>query len=211
MSKENEETIKVYERIGDEYCKVHSRNYDEKARLYYEHQRENLSKYTVGLSKSANIFEVGSASGRDIEILRGLGFENIIASDTVNCFLRHLKRKGYSPTKFNLLKDKFGEKYDFILCWAVLVHFTKDEAKEAVQKMHDALVSGGRIALSLKLMNENETEWAEHRHKYQAERFFSYWTVNELTEVLNSAGFRDVEIELDCRGDSYWLECCAEK
>lgn len=211
MSKENEKTIKVYERIGDEYCKVHSRNYDEEARLYYEHQRENLSKYTVGLSKSANIFEVGSASGRDIEILRELGFDSIIASDAANCFLRYLKRKGYSPIKFNLLKDEFGEKYDFILCWAVLVHFTKDEAKEAIQKMYDALVSGGRIALSLKLMNENETEWAEHRHKYQAERFFSYWTVNESTEVLNGAGFRDVEIGLDRRGSSCWLECYAVK
>lgn len=211
MSRENEETVEVYEKIGDEYCRVHSRDYDEKARLYYEHQRGNLKKYTVGLPKSAKIFEVGSAGGRDVEILQGLGFENIVASDTVNCFLRHLKRKGYKPIKFNLLEDEFGEEYDFILCWAVLVHFTKDEAREAIQKMYDVLVGGGRIALSLKLMNEKETEWAEHRHKYQAERFFSYWTVNELTEVLNSVGFRDIEIELDRRGNSCWLECYAKK
>ena len=211
MSKENDKTIEAYEKIGKDYCSIHNRNYDEAAKAYYQHQKDNLIHYTDNLPKTAKIFEVGSASGRDLEILQELGFANITPSDITGYFLQHLKNLGYHPAKFNLLKDDFSEKYDFILCWAVLIHMTKQEAKQAIQKMFDALSGGGRIALSVKLMTHDETKWTEHRHKYGTKRFFAYWKEDEIRNALLDTGFNNVEIKINGSDDSRWVECYAIK
>ena len=211
MSTENEQTIAAYEKVGGKYCETHRPDYDERARAYFQHQTKNLERYTAGLPKDAKIFEIGSANGRDAKILEGLGFQNITLSDATDLFLDYLKNTGYAPIKFNLLEDNFPEQYDFILCWAVLVHFTKEEVKTSLKKIHDALADSGRAAISVKLMTKTETEWAEHRYEYGVKRFFSYWREDEFEEALSSAGFKNIDIKISGSGDYSWLECYAEK
>lgn len=213
MSKENEKTIEVYEKFGDKYL---SRNKNDiknnlKAKNNNNRHIEQLKKYLDGFSKGTKIFEVGSASGRDAKIIRSFGYKNVVVSDVVNYFLNLLKEEGFSPIKFNLITDEFLEKYGFIYCWAVLVHFTKDEAKMAIKKMFNALDNGGRLALCVQYRDGVKEDWVDRDGKIGAKRYFSYWTKNELYKYMKEVGFNNIKIESHEGTRSCWLECCADK
>lgn len=213
MSKENELTIEVYEKYGDKYLARNTEDVknNQRARINNDRHMRQLEKYLYGLSKDSKIFEIGSASGRDAKLIRALGYTNITVSDVANYFLELLRKEGFSPIRFNLITDDFSEKYDFIYCWAVLVHFTKNEAKQAIKKMFEALNNNGRIALCIQSRDGYEEAWMDRDGKIGAKRYFSYWTKNELQDYMREVGFKNIEIESNIGTKSHWLECCAEK
>ena len=213
MSIENDKTIEIYEKFGDRYLarNAEALKNNPRAKDDDEWQRKLIAGFVDGLSKDAKIFEVGSASGRDAKFIRKLGYKNIVVSDAADYFLPLLEEDGFSPIKFNLIKDEFKDKYDFILCWAVLVHFTKKEAKEAIEKMFAALNDGGRIALCVKHKEGHEEEWEDFRGMIGAKRFFSYWNKEELENFMKKSGFKNVTIHQRGGARACWLECYAEK
>ncbi len=213
MSKENSDTIEVYEKFGDNYL---SRNRsdtanDPKAAQDDAYQKEYIAKHTADLPKTAKIFEIGSASGRDAKTLQQLGFTNVTVSDVADFFIDHLKKEGFAPLKFNLITDEFPDSYDLIFCWAVLVHFKKPEVADAIQKIYAALNDSGRFIFSVKHKAEHEEEWADYKGKIGAKRYFSYWDKDEIENLLRNAGFKNVEIVQYGGARACWLQCCADK
>lgn len=225
MSKENEKTIEVYEKYGAAYLE---RDKDAlannpKAQADDVYQRKILAQYMEGLPKDAKIFEVGSGSGRDATRLRELGFTNIVVSDVADFFLEHLRTQGFNPVKFNLISDDFTKKYDFILCWAVLVHFTKEEARAAIVKMYEALSSGGRLAFCVESKVKSDPadgasapvaadgEWADFKGKIGAKRYFSYWTLEEVREFCDNLGLRALNLSERTGARASWIEYCGVK
>lgn len=122
-----------------------------------------------GLPKGSKIFEVGSTGGRDAMAIQTLGYTNITVSGVT---LGLLEQQGFLPLKFNLITDDFTEKYDFICCWAVLVHFAKSEAKQAIRKMFEALNNNGRIALCVQSRDGYEEAWMDRDGRIGAKRYF---------------------------------------
>lgn len=213
MSRENSETIEVYEKYGDKYLERNAKDIinNPKAKADNDEQIRRIKRYLVGLDKNAKIFEIGSASGRDAKTFQSFGYQNIIVSDAANYFLDILKKEGFSPLKFNLITDDFDNKYDFVFCWAVLVHFKKDEAKTAIKKIFNALNDNGRIALCVKRKEKFEENWDDFGGKIGAKRYFSYWDKNELLDCMKKTGFKNILIETTDGARSNWLECYAEK
>lgn len=211
MSKENEQTIEVYEQFGANYLARNADAVKENPAAKKDNERHvaQLKGFVEELPKDAKIFEVGSAGGRDAKLLRSLGYTNVTTSDVPEFFLNILKDEGFSPIKFDLIKDEFPDQYDFIYCWAVLVHFKKNEAIAAINKMFGALNDGGKIALSVKHKEGWEEEWKDQ--DVGAKRFFSYWTEEELRECIEKAGFKEIEIEQYGGARACWLECSAKK
>ena len=209
MSTENDKTIKVYEKFGQNYLNRNKKDaetdphYKERRRLYME-------KITKDLPRSAKIFEVGSASGNEVKILKSLGFTNITPSDVADFFINHLRNEGFSPIKFNLITDEFPDSYDFIRCSAVLVHFKKDEARASIEKMLSALNPGGICSFSVKLKEGHKEEWKYDRD-IGAKRYFSYWNKDELEEFVKSCGFVDIDIEQQGGIRACWLICTVKK
>lgn len=213
MSKENEKTIEVYEEFGGKYLERNEEaiKNNPRAKKDDERQKELLKTYMEGLPRDAKIFEVGSAGGGDAKYLHSLGYNNITVSDVADYFLKRLEREGLTPVRFNLIKDDFDDKYDFILCWAVLVHFTKDEAKTAILKMSEALKTGGRIALCVKHKEGCEEDWGDFCGQIGAKRYFSYWDKDELERCMERSGFKNIKIQQYGGARACWLQCCAEK
>ena len=213
MSKENEETIEVYEKFGDKYLArdKNELNVNEQALKDDARQKKVIAGYVAGLPDDAEIFEVGSAAGRDAKYLRSLGYKNITVSDVAGFFLDELKKEGFEPVKFNLITDEFDKKYGFIFCWAVLVHFTKDEAKAAIYKMYDALKDGGRLAFCVKHKEGAVEEWGDYKNMIGAKRYFSYWTEDELKQILEELNFKKFDIVRHGGTRACWLECYGEK
>ena len=199
MSQNNKNAIDVYEKYADEYLVSNTTRADDEAR------KKMLTEHMDGLPKDAKIFEIGSAGGNDAKIMQSLGYSNITVSDITPAFLRELEKKGFSPVKFDLVADNFTDKYDFVYCWAVLMHLTKDEARAGLHKIYDALNDGGKLLTCVKT-GEVEEEMVDFRETTD-KIYYSYWTREELEKYLRELGFKNIRIWEYGR----WLDCCAEK
>ncbi|MCL2869780.1 class I SAM-dependent methyltransferase [Candidatus Saccharibacteria bacterium] len=183
MSRENEKTLEVYEQHIDKFVD----------RFSYDPNNYGggwIDKSLHGLPKNAKLFEVGSGTGDLARYIISLGY-SIQTSDAANSFLKILKEKKLNPIKFNLIKDTFNYNYDYIVANAVLVHFTPDEVKTAIQQIFNALNQNGRFAFSVKYKAEHPN--GELDNSFGVPRYFSYWTPDEIKDVVKQTGFSKVE------------------
>ena len=157
--------------------------------------------------KDARILEFGSAFGRDAEYLAGLGY-TVECTDATPAFVDLLQQNGFDAKVLNAITDELPQGLDFVLANAVLLHFTRDEVSRVIKKVFDALNTNGKFAFTLK-QGDGE-DWSEK--KLGAPRFFCYWTESQIREVLESAGFGDIEISDDkAAANATWLQIVAMK
>lgn len=195
MSIENKKTLEIYNKKAGTYLKTsieHDNLNPEKAK----NKREKLEKFIrtnlETLPKDAKVFEIGSGDGTNAKYIQKLGYE-VTASDVADDFVNATKNKGLKTIKFNVLEDKFDEKYSAILAWRVFVHFTKSDVLETLKKIYDALEKDGIFifnAINRETKNVEE-EWVDFPNEYHmgAERYYKYFTEEELNEIILNAGF----------------------
>lgn len=139
--------------------------------------------------KDGKILEIGSGFGRDAEYIRSQGFD-IECTDAVPNFVEILQQKGFSARALNALTDEVAKGYDMIFADAVLLHFTPQESKLVIEKVHNALPTNGIFALRVK--KGNGAEWTEA--KLGAPRYFYYWQPEDLKEMLEECGLEWVSM-----------------
>lgn len=195
MSIENKKTLEIYNKKAGTYLKTsieHDNLNPEKAK----NKRQKLEKFIKTnietLPKNAKVFEIGSGDGTNAKYIQKLGYE-VTASDVADDFVNATKNKGLKTIKFNVLEDKFAEKYSAILAWRVFVHFTKSDVLETLKKIYDALEKDGILifnAINRETKNLEE-EWIDFPNEYHmgAERYYKYFTEEELNEIILNTGF----------------------
>ncbi|MCL2280698.1 class I SAM-dependent methyltransferase [Candidatus Saccharibacteria bacterium] len=179
----NQKTLMTYTR---ESVKSYVKN--NKNRLPQE--VEWVKRSFMNLPKNAKMFEIGSGDGCFAKMINSLGY-NIQVSDAPDAFIEHLSDIGLDPIKFNWMTDEFPKTYDYILAHAVLVHFSHDEVKLLLKKTFDALRGGGRFVFSVK-KGEGEG-WVDNY--LGVERYFSYWSADDIEQATREAGFSEVELD----------------
>jgi len=194
MSRENDETIAVYNADAERYInRYFLKNNNENHRFV----KEIIKRSLENLPKDISAFEIGAAAGEYAEYIESLGY-HIEISDAADSFIEYLKSRGRDAVKFNLITDDFAKKYDFILAIAVLLHLTKPEVIAAVKKIYDALNWGGVFVFSIKTGDGEEFV----DNDFGAKRYFNYYQPDEILNVVRNAGFsvietdRDTEVEL---------------
>ncbi len=146
--------------------------------------QEWIDDFLKLLPINANIVEIGSAHGRDALYIESCGF-SVERTDATLEFVTYLKKQGHGANSFNILTDDFKSSYDLIFANAVFLHFTPDELKKVLTKVHASLVDKGILAFSVKL-GEGE-EWTSV--KVGNPRYFCYWTSEGIQSLLESNGF----------------------
>lgn len=196
MSKENAETLKVYDQHADAYLETverHKQSDPEKARK----KRENLNEFYKNsfstLQAGAKIFEIGSGDGEDAAFLTSLGYR-VQGSDVAEDFIRATRSKNVSCKKFNLLEDEFDDIYDGALAWRIFVHFSKEDLKLALKKIYSALRPGGIFICNILNAEDHggkEGEWVDFDNDYHmgVERYFFYHKEEETEKIFADAGF----------------------
>ena len=187
MSIENEKTINSYEKYAKEY--VNQKNADSNDDVIKQ-KHAMLSNCLKGVPKSGRLFEIGSGSGEDAAYIQSLGYSNLTVSDAADSFINILRKKGFSPIKFNLLKDDF----------------TKKEAGESIKKIYNSLIDGGKVLFCVKTSKDKAEGWKRLSEK-DGEIYFSFWSKDELELFLNQVGFKKIEIW----GYGDWIDCLAER
>ena len=196
MSKENEKTLKIYDDKAGTYLKTsiaHDNLDPEKAKR----KSEKLHKFINGnigtLPKGAKVFEFGSGDGKNAKYIEDLGYD-MTASDVAEDFINATKSTGVKTIKFNVLEDRFKEKYSGVFAWRVFVHFTKEDALQVLKKTYDALEDNGIFVFNV--MNREgkavDEEWVDFSNEYHmgADRFFKYFKEEDMNEIIEQTKFK---------------------
>ncbi len=119
-------------------------------RLLLQHHRlltREFLDFFRNLGVNVGVLDVGCGDGFFMELLRGLGFENLLGIDPSRSMVEKAKKKGLNVE----LKDVYGlnekNKYDIVLLMDVLEHLEKPE--EALRKLWDILAPNGILYLNI--------------------------------------------------------------
>ena len=165
---------------------------------------------TLGLlTTNANIFEIGSGTGREARYMLERGY-GVTCSDSAPGFVKYLLDHGLQAIRFNALRDDLPGNFALILANAVIPHFSRQDLSNVLGKFHDALPDNGLIALSAK-QGQGETWISE---KNVGIRYVCYWQPEDLASMISEHGFEVVFMEQGIPGDlpqHVWINLTARK
>lgn len=141
------------------------------------------------------ILDIGCAGGRDGIQLVGLGYD-YTGVDITDSFLKIAKQrlpgqKFYKQTIFEL---NFPEKFDCFWAAAVLLHIPKARIDEAWKRIKSVLKPGAVGFVCIK-DGEGEGVQTDTLEDVKMQRFFSYWSREEFSKVIERNGFEILEYE----------------
>ena len=161
--------------------------------------KDSIDEVLSYVDKDSEMFEVGSATGRDADYIESLGFQ-ITRSDVVESFVSYQKSLGKEMVKFDLMSDTFKHRYDLIYTNAVLLHFNPEELVTVLENVKNGLKSGGLLAFTTKAGNSEEFS----SHKMNKPRYFKYWELEELKNFFIDLGFKIEVFQFSI--DSKWIQ-----
>jgi SAM-dependent methyltransferase len=146
------------------------------------------------LPKTSNkILDADCAYGKETVVFKDLGYE-AIGIDLSDGLVRRAKQK-YPDLEFRMMDvlslDFPDEEFAAVWSNAVLHHLRDEDVVAAFREFHRVLVSGGIVGASFK-QGSGEQEMVESFSNDGA-RFYKYQNKNNLSRILNEAGFEIVE------------------
>ena len=103
---------------------------------------------------------------------------------------------------------------DGIFMQAVLLHIPKAKAKEAIQRMANKLKKGGYLYVAVKARKPGGAEeelCVEEDHGYRYERFFSFFSLEEIKQHIEESGLNVVYETATHSGRTDWIQVIAQK
>lgn len=183
-------------------------------KLYYRYtsvkQGEGISRYfsTAFPKKNCKILDIGSGSGRDVlELLRqgydayGVDGSNELINITKN---QNSDLKGRIFHSYLPKLDIIQEKYDGILCSAVLMHIPKEHLFDSVYRIRELLNTGGRILVSIPVNRSINKE----TYRDENGRLFYPYNGEYLQLLFERVGFQNIGKWIDkdsLNRDLEWL------
>jgi len=161
----------------------------------YSEAEEGISKYfLVAFQSKRSILDIGSGSGKDLNILNQLGFDAYgIEPSTELVKLSLLK---YPSLNGKLIIDQLPElesisrKFDGILCSAVLMHIPQIQLFDTFISIKNHLNENGNLLISLPHIYPG-IDNITLRDKYG--RFYNGITANQLILLFERLGFRLIQ------------------
>lgn len=146
-----------------------------------------------GVSKEANVFDLGCGSGSLLSALSNAGFTNIAGMDLSEEQVNLAHSLGIDKVvKGNGLEylENCEKQFDVILGMDIIEHFTKDELVELMQKIRNALKPNGlAIFRTPNLDSPMATVFANGDFTHE-----NYLNASSAQQVLLAVGFSTVEV-----------------
>lgn len=168
------------------------------------------------LSKGANILDVGCGSGYKSKYMFDKGF-NVEGIDFSEEMIKFSKEK-YNEINFEVLDvydlDKLNKKFDGIFSQSVLMHLPKKDIINILEKIKSKINENGLIYLTMPEIKENGIEEEirkENDYGYEYERFFSYYSRDELINYFKELGLKIVYEGIVSSGRSNWINIIGKK
>lgn len=196
MSVQNEKTLDAYQKVAKNY--LDSIKTDDPTDKVSKKLKDLINNSFKQVPIGSKVLEVGSADGETAKYIKSLGY-NVTASDVAQDFLKAIKENGLDPLKFNILVDEFKDKYYAILCWKVFVHFTNEDALNALQKSYDALEENGLFIFNAinRECKKVDSEWTDFPGSYSVgeNRYFNYYTKEDMDKIISNTKFEIINFQ----------------
>ena len=199
-----EETLETYNETADWYDSKHK---DPKTMKY------SLDKFIV-LVETNKVVDIGCGNGRDVKYLVENGLD-VIGVD-LSSQLLNIARKKVEEAKFinKDMRDLPFENSSFGGIWtcAAFHHLPKNEGEKALKEFYRILKPKGILFISVK---KGVGERMVKKDYYQGnQKFFAYYSENELQEKLENIDFEILEIKENKDSgvsNSNWISIFAKK
>lgn len=196
----------TYNQIADDWAQDHSND------TWWV---EGTDKFLSFLPEGGEVLDVGCGAGIKSEYLVAKGFK-VTGIDFSENMIEIAKAK--VPQADFLVRDIFeplnlNRKFDGIFAQAVLLHIPKKDIKSVIANLLESLKPEGYFYAAVKGANEDgveEKNVKEQDYGYEYERFFSFFTADELKSYLIEQGLKIV-FEYSKTEYSNWIQIIAKK
>lgn len=197
--------------------------YDQNAEKYADSAdkappAEALKKFASKLPAAAKVLDAGCGSGRDSGILGQMGFQ-VTGLDISKGLLEEARKRspGIEFVEGDLTHMPFEDgAFGGIWAQASLVHLeTMGDVKRALGEFARVLQSGGALHIFVKAQTGDAKTAVVSDSLSNHDRFFRYYTEDELRELVSSAGFAEIETSIledpHGRQEVKWIALFARK
>lgn len=162
------------------------------------------------------VLDVGCGGGTKSQYLIQKGL-NVVGIDFSEGLL-DIARKNVPGTSFLLLDMRevstLNQKFDGVFTQASLLHIPKKEIQKTIDGLVSVLKQNGYLYIAVKEAKRGKPDEEikkENDYGYEYERFFSYFTMEELNNYLASSGLEVVYKKANQKGKTNWLQIIGKK
>lgn len=186
-----------------------------------DHQRDNwwvegTSEFMSRLPDGAHVLDVGCGGGFKSRFLLENGF--VVSGIDFSSSMIDICKREVSEGSFQVLDmrevDSLSATFDGVFLQASLLHIPREEASVVVKKCDSVLRNGGYLYIAVKAKRDNGVEEhvkQESDYGYEYERFFSYFSQEEIESFMVGAGLEVVYSEVHPTSGSDWVQVIARK
>lgn len=197
----------TYDRIAKDWTKDHAND------TWWISGTDTFASY---VKPGGSILDVGCASGIKSEYLAKKGF-TVMGIDISDRMIELAKQR--MPQGSFFVKDiheplDVRMTFDGIFAQAVLLHIAKTRVKKVLGSLVSVLNVGGYIYIAVKKATEGQVEEQiikENDYGYEYERFFSFYTLEELKNYLRELSLKVVYDDITPIGTTDWIQIIAHK
>lgn len=198
MNQENK-TTEAYNKIAEEYSQ---RNYD----LIWV----NEYAYYKTLLSGKKIVDLGCGAGRDGEHFVKDGYDYLgvdLSPEMIKIAKNRVKIGEFKIMDLRNL-DLPQESFDGFWASASLLHFSKENVPNILKSFYNLLKKDGIGFVSVKEKREMDEGFICEDKCGGIERYFSFYTEEEMTNYLKEVGFKIIKISITTEDDrigTKWL------
>ena len=163
------ETIAAYETRSHEYLEKNGRA-----------AAPGFAEFVAGLPAGAYVLDLGCGPGDTAHRLMKQGF-TVDAVDATPAMVSRAREFGVPARRATFAEIDGEARYDGIWANFSLLHAPRDEMPAHLARLRRALKPGGRFHIGVKL--------GEGSKRDRIGRLYTYYTEDELTALLDAAGF----------------------
>jgi len=177
-----------------------------------------IEKFLKYLPEKPRVLEAGCGPGRESEIFLKHGAE-IAGVDMSEGLLNIARVKNpqakYSKEDFRKLSFA-NSSFDGVWAHASLVHLEQiSDVESSLKEFHRVLKPGGYLYVYVKAQTGTNKTAVVTDSLSKHDRFFRYYTPEEMTELLTKAGFeikaKEMQEDQHGRAEVKWIEIIAKK
>mgnify|MGYP001601651957 CR=1 FL=1 len=174
----DQKTIDTYNKLAEEY--------DTETADFWDSFPHTFIDRFIALT-GGRVLDVGSGPGRDGLILQKAGLD-VVCLDASSAMVRLSASRGLESVKgdFNALPFP-DESFDGVWAYTSLLHVPKFEVRKPIVEVHRVLKPDGVFGLGL--IEGKEELYLENSGGMGRPRWFSFYTKNEVEELLTQNGF----------------------
>lgn len=203
----NEELKGTYERIADDWHRDHVQD------VWWT---DVVGTFLSYLPAEGTVLDAGCGPGHIAKFVAGKGF-NVTGIDFSERLIaiakEHVPEASFEVRTMESL-DEMEEQFDGVFSQASLLHVRKADAAAMIARLARRVKTGGYLYVSVKEAKEGKPEEevkVEDDYGYAYERFFSYFTRQELRGYFRDAALTIVWDEPNAVGRTVWLQIIGRK